>query len=501
MIFKDIKIALFLLVVSVVMACGTSGGGSSDGDDEGEEETEGSGGEDESDSRIPQTVIGSIKDDVGIFTGLYKWIIVFVERDTGITKIAQIDRVGNYSITGLATNRPQTIVLLDSKYRLQAVLSYSEATEKIKQYFLLEGETMPPLIQSGSKLEFSDFTSITLCDQTASDSDKDGIPDGMETGQLKMTESIATDNGDTKVLQMAALDGETETTTALNPDIDSDGIINYFDSDDDGDGTIDVFDSDANGNSIADGTEQNSELYFSYQLHYLVVQTLSEVQDDDSLKISLILTAKLQDDADPPAGGIKVIGPSSLFQNAQVYTINQQTGDAVMADWDMTLADDGLNQDLAANDGVYSRTVVLAANKVPEANQALFIQLVGAESSSNIEFPFAFPALTLGTITGSFAVSNGTQTLTLGGTQFKNYLDDSALAGFNWSAHIFDSESIKVFSSELIAGTETTYTLSDKILEEGETYSGFVATKSLARILGYPLYIFKSSSITISLDE
>ncbi len=420
------------------------------------------------------SLAGTVRSITGSQNEMASWVVVFLERDTGLSHVDDIGALGNYGFSDLTVQTPHTVILLDPQYRFSSVLSYPGSIEgTIYQYFTLNGERIPSLVHNGPILSFTDTNAIAWEDNLATDTDSDLIPDGQELS----LELILADT------DVDGIDNETDS------DIDGDGIANAFDSDDDGDGILDVFDTDANGDDVADIAQSIGDIYFTSGLNYIMVQATQDVQADDSVATSLLFTAKVADDYSGDALSIR--GPAVLFDEAQVVNVDVNSGDTSLSNWDRSLLDDGQNEDGAEGDGIFARKIQLATGVAPKSKQTVFfrIQYGTGESLRYEEFPFSFPNLTTGVIAGSFDAA--TDTITKSGQPFGSY------EGYSWSVHIFDANGIKVFASEPIAGTTGTYVLPSGILDAGQTYTAKVVAASLARVTSYPSWIIRSRAFDL----
>lgn len=442
-----------------------------------------------------QAVRGSIKSLTGSQSEMARWVLVFIERDTGVSRVVDVDLAGNYELPRLAMNVPQTIVLLDPQYRLSAVLSHpGETPGTVRQFFTLRSGLMPTLVHAGPIVQFADVSQIAFTRDVAADADFDSIPDGLDTsGEAAANSSELWREGFTSTFLT-----DTQSTTdtdrdgilnSVDPDIDGDGLVNWVDSDDDGDGIIDIFDADANGDGVLDAVQWTGDAYFGSGLASAAVQVLQQVQEDGTLRTSLLFTGRLLWDIIPDA--VSVRGPGVLLDSANAVLVDPVSGVAAEQPWDRTLADDGLNEDGSAGDGVFARKVVLAAGKAPKPNQMLFLQLEKKEGEKKIltEFPHTFPNISTAAIAGSYAVTK--REVTLAGTPFKGIED------FNWAVHIYDEDGIKVFSSEPVTGNTSTYTIPDAVIEEGIDYTAVIVASSLDRIPSYPAWIIRSATFKL----
>lgn len=419
------------------------------------------------------TISGSIKSVAGIQSEMNQWVVALVNTATGVTRLGIVNAVGNYSIENVEQNQKYSIVILDPQFRLSAVLSYAgAATAQVRQFFKITGDQLPTLVHNGPICNFTDSTNISWQDDWAFDTDGDLIPDGQETALLA--------EGD--------VDGDGLANTADN-DIDGDGILNWFDSDDDGDGLPDVFDADSNGDGINDLSQSTGELYFTQDLQYTAVQVVQEVLDDGSLRTELLLTTKLQG-AVPTS--LNVRGASALFEDAAAVRTDPTTAAESTAAWDLTLADDGANEDGASGDKTYARRVRLADGKLPKNKQTIFFQFATTSNGTTLtnEYPFTFPDVTAGAISGAYNAD--TRTVTLSGTPF------GTITQYKWSVHVYDSNGIKVFASAPVDGSATSsYVLPDGVLESGSTYTARIIATTPERIPSFPSWVIRSAHFSL----
>lgn len=439
--------------------------------------TKASSESDESAATSPsgETIKGAIKSVTGSQSEMNQWVLALVERDTGIAHSGVINAVGNYTIEGVDTSVAYTLVLLDPQYRFSAILTYAGLNPgKVRQYFAITASRLPTLVHNGPIINFTDFSSVDWEKNEAADSDDNLIPDALEvSGSLAST--IDTDG-----------DGE---TNDLDGDIDGDGLPNWFDSDDDDDGIPDAFDPDADADEVTDLSQDHGDQYFPRIVKYIAVQLVQDVQGDGSLASTLMLTSQLMEDE--KATSVLVKGSSTLFTDADAVQFDPTTGDASLSSWDQTLLDDGNNEDGEANDGTFARRVELASTAVPKANQVFFVQVTQGSGDSRIvnEFPFTFPSMVTGVITGSY--TRATRKVTLTGAPFGTVTD------FHWSVHVYDANGIKVFASEPIAGTSETYILPSGATDAGETYTARIVATAIDRIPSFPSWVMRSGSFNL----
>jgi hypothetical protein len=299
----------------------------------------------------------------------------------------------------------------------------------------------------------------------------------------------------------APVDVDTDQDNKINrydADIDGDGIINVLDADADGDGLIDIFDSDIDGDGAVDSAallHYPGSQYFPEGLESLAVQVMQQMEPQDAVSTVLQISVKIRSGVVPTT--IRLEGPAVLISDAQSVLIDPVSGAETSQAWDGTLVDDGANQDGVAGDGIYARMVSLAGSKKPKPNQLIFVVLETSENGVVLvrKFPFIFSAVQAGTLTGSW--SQDSKTMTLGGTLFTNFATGNAITDFTWSIHLFDGDGAKVFSSDPIAGSTTSFVLPATYLESGVTYTAYLAARSIAKIAGFPAWVLKSETIPL----
>ena len=429
----------------------------------------------------------AIKNIDGNQSEMSGWVVVFIERDTGVCRVADIGPAGNYAVSNLSS-KAQTVALLDPSYRFSSVLSFPGANQgSVRQYFKATGKFLPTLVHRGPIVTFADMAGINIEPEAAADSDFDGIPNGTEPpAGLALAE--------TEIQVDTDLDG---IPNAKDSDIDGDGIVNWLDPDDNGNLIPDIFDPDADGNGVADQVENTGDYHFKQVVDYMTMQIVQETQVGDkgalSLTSSMIFTMKVRDSAS--VNSIKVRGPeAALFQGSQAAIADLGTGKSTNVAWDKTLADDGLNEDGNPGDGVYSRKIVLDKSKAPKGNQVIFFSVdtkVAGDKAMVLEFPALVPNVTSGGIKGVW--DNKSKILTMSGTPFAEV--DSSY--FIWSVHVFNGDGQKVYSSEPISAKTETYTIPTSFIEPDTTYKATIVVQSLDRIQGFPDWIIKSPSVEL----
>ncbi len=462
MVPKPIKCLMSLLVLSGAMiSCGKGDSSTTDANGAGS---------------ALVNVTGSVRSVSGGQTEMANWSVVFLERDSGLCKVAKVDAIGKYELNGLRTGKAQTTLLLDTNFRLASVLTYpGTVAGSVRQFYTVSGNVIPPLVQNGPTISFGNTNPLTWEKDLAADADLDGIPDGMEPS--------------TAGLFLADVDTDSDKIpNQSDADIDGDGIPNWFDTDDNGNGYLDIFDNDANGDLVVDALQSNSELFYGIGIEYFIVQVAQEVVENE-LTTRLIFTTRVRDGEAPTTVGIR--GPDSLFEGANAELTSAETGAIILQTWDRTLADDGLNEDGGASDKLFTRKVLLGTGKTLRSNQVVFAELTYGSGATAISFnyPYIFPNLTTGVVSGSYA--EATRVMTMTGTPFVD------VTSYTWSVNIYDSSGKKIFSSEQIPNTSTTYTIPDDALESGESYTAHIIASSTARVPGYPAWFIKSAAISL----
>ena len=407
-----------------------------------------------------------------------------------------------YILYNVLPGRTYTIVLLSPTYLIQGVLSHpSETVGVVHQYFTVQGNVMPRLIHKGTTLSLQDLKNITIMPDVATDADGDLVPDGLanlsqtalnlnnEQINFKLTnEGSMGDNADLD------LDG---IKNHMDPDLDGDGLPNAFDSDDDADGLIDPFDQDSDGDFILDSLQTTNDLYYKETLEWISVKFEMSPTESGATKRTITFVTKLREDALPPAS-IQIRGAPSLLADSQVEFVDE-LGKSITRVWDRLLLDDGASEDSAANDLLFGRRVILAADKIPVANQVVFVQLVYPVGNSvwSMEFPYTFPPLKPSEIQPQF--EKLTRTVSLIGNPFGANSQD-----FIWNASVYmldtenDNKLIKIYSSASIPGVNRTTILPENIFEKGSTYKYKVTAQVYDRIPGYAEYTIDSKLLDLT---
>ena len=442
---------------------------------------------------------GSLKSSTGNLTENAGWLAVFTEKDTGISHVGEVGPGSKFDIKGLRPSLPMTVVLLNPEYVFKSVLTSPDETPgQIRQFFTMSGTSIPSLVEDGSVVRIADDTNITWLTDVATDSDFDGVPDGMEITPAALTLDGRSPpfNSPFKLQEAVDFDGDGQ-LNEVDADIDGDGIINWFDGDIDVDTVINMFDGDANGNNVEDYLEENSELYYKEGIKYFTVQVIQNVEAG-ALSTYLFFTTKLRAGAD----AVRILGPEKLFLGATLAAVDPETGFETTGAWDRSLFDDGLNGDGEEKDLVFSTKIALATGVVPTPGQVVFLQVQhGADekTAKTQEFPYMFPEVETGVITGT----GSGNTFTIAGTPFvdsKESANTEKLKLWTWSVHLKDAEGAKIYGSNQIEAATPTYTLPEGVVPVG-SYTCNVVVQSSARIAGLPAWTIKSADFAVTTTQ
>ncbi|NDE16047.1 hypothetical protein EBZ80_14065 [bacterium] len=453
------------MAVSVfVSACGSSSGSDSDSSSSGDGSLYGS-----------TTVSGSISGQSGGQSRMSGWVVVLTERDTGISRVGEVNASGIFSIPGVRPSVAHGLTLLSPDYLVRGVFAVpSETTAKLQTFFTMTKSYLPRFIHRGYVVTPQSLDGISLTSDSVADSDGDGSPDGLSSlGLAGGLSSVDLDQ-----------DG---VVNDIDPDIDGDGLLNWFDPDDDADGLSDVVDTDANGNLVIDTAESVSDQNFRTGVEYFTVSV--EVRPSGSTTNTyLSLATKVRKGVTPKS--VQVRGPQALLNGSVI----EATDTAPQSAWDKLLLDDGNSEDGFADDLIYARKVLLGSGKSPRPNQSLFLQLGFGDTSSPVfaEFPFTFPAVDLGSL--AFTWNGATRTVAKTSTS----APFGSLTSYSWSISISNSDGVKVYESPLVSADTSSIVIPDRLLDSGSTYTFEASAQLLDRIPGYPAFVVYSPTQSIT---
>jgi hypothetical protein len=450
-------------------------------------------------------VRGSLVASSGDQGNLVNWVVVMMERDTGVSRVGVVNAAGIYSFSNVNMSAPHTLVLLTPDFKFSSVLAITGAFSGTIRQFFMPQEIIPKLIHRGEVLTFFSEDGLSITSDIAADGDSDLIPDGLDPDvvglrDLGLEEMMSSPQG----LQLIAsghdfdLDGVADIN---DPDIDGEGIPNWFDTNEDGDEFLDVFDGDANGNIVMDSSEQYGSLYFKDGIDFMSVQVERSIGTTGAVTSTVTIAADLMDGITPLAVDIR--GAPSLFNGASINNITTNDDgleEIISGAWDKRLLDDGLSNDNSANDRVFGRKVVLQTSKQPTANQVMFLRLAFGSSSSFWfkEYPFIFSDLTLANIVASY--SSSLRRVSLSGTPF------GSVTSYQWYVDVrgtitdgdVETTGIIHTSSAIDAVSTKNYTIPADTLESGGSYTVTIRAQALDQIPGAPSYTVKSAPVTIT---
>lgn len=454
-LFQSLSLPLVLL--AIINACGRPGEGDKD-------EKAGFDGD-------TSDVLGAITSQSGGQSDMQGWILVLMDRDTGLARVAEVDGAGLYRLKKVPVGSVYTLVLLSPDFIVTSVLSMpSPVQNTIRQFFQLKASTMPRIINQGDIIIFENVDKIAPTKDLAADADGDMIPDGSAGFGLTA--------GGMPQFALGDLDGD-GTTDNLDADIDGDGVINRFDPDDDGDGVLDVVDLDSDGNLNADSQEQLTDVYYKQGVEWVAITYEKMPLTGTTDKTTLTFTTKLNAGFEPPIS-VNVRGSNSLLNSATVEYIDEETGEeSSQAFIDRALFDDGLNEDGSPDDLVFARKITLGKGVKPRPNQAFFVQLAYGSTGDPwfVEFPYTLPNIKTKAIAARFDKS--TKTVNLVGNPF------NALQEYLWTVKIYNAEGLLVDTSTPILGSQSkTQVVKEHLVEAGD-HTFRVVAQLLDRVPGY----------------
>jgi hypothetical protein len=420
------------------------------------------------------TVSGAIAGQSGGQSRMSGWVVVLSERDSGISRVGEVNASGIFSIKGVRPEYPHGLTLLSPDYLVRGVFAVPSSTSnRLQMYFYIKGSTLPRFVHRGYVVSPQSTDGISLATDTVADSDGDGAPDGASSLGLIASEVDLDQDG---------------IVNDIDPDIDGDGLLNVFDSDDDADGTLDVVDTDANGNLIVDVAEASSDQHFKAGVEYFSASVEVQPVTGGGTNTYLNLATKVRSGVAPLS--VQVRGASSLLNGAVV----EATDETPQAAWDKRLLDDGASEDGFSGDLIYAKKVLLGSGRSLRPNQAIFLQLGFGTQEAPVfaEFPMTFPDITLGSL--DFTWTKVTRTV------LKNSASDpfGTLTTYSWAVSIQNSDGVTVYESPLAASDTDSLVIPDKLLDTGSSYTMKVSAQLIDRIPGYPAFVVYSASQTFT---
>lgn len=450
-----------------------------------------------------KNLTGTINSQGGGQDALAGWFIAIVEKNSAVSRVAQIDATGQFAFGHVYIEQAQTLILLSEDYIIRAVLTLpSETVLQVNQYFkLTSGTTLPHLIQRGSMITWQDTTNITIEGPAVLDNDGDQIPDGVSS-QLGLSYGLNLSSD---------LDGDRlDETTDL--DIDGDGLLNPFDSNDDGDsttdGTVEIyddFDDDKFGDNTLDLNQKIGDTYFSRGFKWIMITydlTPTDFNNPPAFVKTMNFLAKLNDE-------YQVEKPNTIhirsYPNLPFFLQGATTLDTGEA-WNGLLKDDGLNEDGAAGDGLYARKILIDPTKRPISNQVIFFNIYYKGWSE--EFPFTFgPVNPSRLVPNPYNASTRTITFMQKGVDGKNVnpYPFGNHTNFNWIVTVYEvpsdgSSDRVVFTSPPLLGSDDTFVIPENVIDPSgaKTYRYKISAQSKERIRGYSTYRVHSMPYNIA---
>ena len=460
---RALIIGVLTFLAQAVAACGGAGGSGS---------TSGS-----SSAALygSSTISGSIAGQSGGQSRMAGWVVVLTERDTGVSRVGEVNTSGIFTITGVQPSLPHGLTLLSPDYLVRGVFSVpSETSAKLRTFFTMTQANLPRLIHRGYVVAPQSLDGISLTSNTVADADGDGAPDGTPSLGLVTLSSVDLDQ-----------DG---IVNDIDLDIDGDGLMNFFDSDDDADGTLDVLDSDANGNLVVDVAEPYSDQNFRLGIEYLAASVEVHPVSGGTTKTYLNLVAKVRSGVSPIS--VQVRGPLALLNGSVI----EASGSIPESAWDKLLSDNGTSEDGFSGDLIYAKKVLLGSGKQPRPFQSLFLQLGFGSMEAPVfaEFPFTFPAVDLGTLT--FTWNGPTRTV----AKASSSDPFGHLTSYSWAVAITDVNGVKIYESPLEEAAGESIVIPDRLLDTGSVYTFEATAQLLDRIPGYPAFVVYSASQSIT---
>jgi len=498
------RTALIAIVVTVLVGiatsqgCGRAGSSSSSGDG------------------AAYSIRGSITGPSGSQGDMAGFVIVAIERDTGISRTSEIDAGGLFELKNLVAGRPITLVLLTANMRLKSVLSMpANFPNRVRQFFLPQTTFLPRLIMRDRIIQFEHVQGIDIMPNYSIDDTGDGVPNGVAEANLSLHQHFEsrnwynlTDNDyDDEHYDLhepgmrlnpnagAARDQDGDGIPNIHdPDIDGDGLVNWIDPDADGNGIFNAFDIDANGDFLNDAVNaQELFQHFPEGVEFIAPQVIKSPKMSGEIEFHMIITAKVRNGFQPRQ--VRILGPASLFNGSVVIDEDDQ-GNKVPIAFDFTLLDDGRSNDAAPGDGIYARKVILPANRQPRGYQMIFVQLVfgSGHNQWTMDFPYLFPPITYGSM--NLVYNSNTKLVTRGASKpFGNIQD------YHWQVVVYrSSDNQAQWTSKELEASDTQVQLDAQeiFVDPEETYTAVAIAYSLDKVPGYRNFVIRSAPIPIS---
>lgn len=464
---------------------------------------------------------GSIVGSTGSQQDMFGYIMVLVERDTGISRVAPINEGGIFVFGNVKADMPQTLILLNSSYKISAVLSITgKVASTIRQYFVPQSSFLPRLINKGPIMRFENERGLSITNDTAADADNDGIPAGVDPNEGGGI-SLALKN-QLKLISKPDSDGD-GLVNEIDFDLDGDGIINWFDTDMDNNPPIDVFDADADDDIFVDEIDDETlKNRYTEGVEFFGVTVEQGPNETNVIETKIILQTQVRepvkkvwiDTANSLIGSacynarrVSTVTPTDTETDTETDTDTEtQTETVSCVKFDKQLKDDGQSNDQNANDGYYGQAIILGKNVKPLGNQAIFLKLdYGNEYFK--WYPYVFSNVTLGNFNILYNANGYSFSRVQGSAPF-----GTAFTSYKWEVKIYDSnDEVKWSSGPLEASKPSVAVKSDEIQQiinaaAGDPENGVKATTlkavgfaySLQKIPGIPAYVVKSRPVQIT---
>lgn len=292
-------------------------------------------------------------------------IIVMMERDTGLARVADVDGDGNFTLSKVRTGKIQTMAELDANFTLVSVFgqTVTSTPTKVQPFFQVTGTKLPPLVESKPHIQFNP-TSSSISFQSTSLS---------------------------KLAALNEIPDDDDRSTALSKFVSLQPVPIAFHHDDDKDGTLDVFDTKSTTTAIT-----GLDIQYNEGIEYFNVRVETTIDDAGAKTVVLAFQAKLREGIEPTS--VTIRGPEEDDQLLGGSKVIDANGEVASGDWDKKLKDNGESGDGSEGDGIYGMRVQLN-DQVPQQSQVVFLKLNfgSGKSAWSVEYPFMFelPASTI----------------------------------------------------------------------------------------------------------
>ena len=472
----------FFLVLLWIPSCGNSGNSLT--------------GEPSHPASSHTTISGSVSPQSGTQGDLAGWFLALIDKNSNIARMATVSSSGLFSFPRVYPDTSYTIGIFSPNHILRGVLAHPSETDlKVHPYFSISGtNTLPKLIYKGLTLSWQDTAGIIPGPELVSDADGDGIPEGV------LKELANTSFGLIRGFRLGA-SADTDSDGRPNhsdSDDDDDGIIDLFDSDDDGDladtgeQLWDVFDADANGDGKPDAQQQLPPVHYPRGANYAFAK-FEMIPNGQGFNRFMTMVLKLHPSNNERLASVQVWNPETLPAILQNSTIIR---DGSRTPWNGLLADDGQSEDGGPDDRVYGVKVQLRSEAMPEANQAIALEL-RYQTWSEV-FIHVFPGIRPNPVLPAY--NPPTRAIT-----FHTNPDNppyGRVNTFRWIIVVYETDSegtdTVVYTSQPVAGSETSFTLPGNILSPRQSYKYKVIAQSLDIIPGHAVYKIESALLPIN---